>query len=263
VQTEYTYEPFGNTTTSGAASTNPSQYTGRENDGTGLYYYRARYYHPGLQRFISQDPIGFRSGINLYAYVQNDPINFLDPAGLWNILGGVGGSGIAGIGGAEGSAGVVVGSSGAGVFLSGGTGGGFNVGADAFLGFVKGGIENVTGLTGNLNLSGGPLSLTLFTNPQTGEILGGTLGLNLFPQLPPGITGTWDYTWLPPPFFFPWPSPDGPGGPGGGPGGDPDGGPGQPGGDPGGSLGGPGSEPGGGPGGDPGGGPCPRCNKNT
>jgi RHS repeat-associated protein len=83
VQTEYTYEPFGTTTTSGAASTNATQYTGRENDGTGLYYYRARYYQPGLQRFISEDPIGFRGGdVNLYAYVQNAPMSLVDPGGL-------------------------------------------------------------------------------------------------------------------------------------------------------------------------------------
>ena len=42
IQTEYTYEPFGKTTASGISSTNPFQFTGRENDGTGLYYYRAR-----------------------------------------------------------------------------------------------------------------------------------------------------------------------------------------------------------------------------
>ena len=57
VQTEYTYEPFGNTTVSGASNSSSYQYTGRENDGTGLYYYRARYYHPGLQRFISEDQL--------------------------------------------------------------------------------------------------------------------------------------------------------------------------------------------------------------
>jgi RHS repeat-associated protein len=83
VVTEYTYEPFGATGVTGAASANPSQYAGRENDGTGLYYYRARYYHPGLQRFISEDPIGFEGGdVNLYAYVANNPLRWTDPLGL-------------------------------------------------------------------------------------------------------------------------------------------------------------------------------------
>jgi RHS repeat-associated protein len=82
VQTDYTYEPFGKTITSGNSSGNPSQYTGRENDGTGLYYFRSRYYSSSLQRFISEDPIGFLGGINLYAYVDNDPISYRDPFGL-------------------------------------------------------------------------------------------------------------------------------------------------------------------------------------
>lgn len=82
VQTQYTYDAFGNTASSGAASTNSSQYTGRENDGTGLYQYRARYYSPALQRFISEDPIGFAGGdTNLYAYVGNNPVNLTDPFG--------------------------------------------------------------------------------------------------------------------------------------------------------------------------------------
>ncbi|HEX6291760.1 MAG TPA: RHS repeat-associated core domain-containing protein [Herpetosiphonaceae bacterium] len=84
VQTEYTYDPFGNTTASGAPNANASQYTGRENDGTGLYYYRARYYSPTFQRFISEDPMGFAGGdVNLYAYVGNSPTNFTDPRGLF------------------------------------------------------------------------------------------------------------------------------------------------------------------------------------
>ena len=83
IQTQYAYEPFGNTTTSGASSFNSYQYTGRENDATGLYYYRARYYSPTLQRFIAQDPIGFGGGYaNLYAYSNQDPIDGSDPLGL-------------------------------------------------------------------------------------------------------------------------------------------------------------------------------------
>ncbi|HKT02973.1 MAG TPA: RHS repeat-associated core domain-containing protein, partial [Rugosimonospora sp.] len=83
VQTGYTYEPFGKTTATGAASSNSSQFTGRENDGTGLYYYRARYYSPAAQRFISADPAGeAASGTNLYAYTGDSPTNATDPSGL-------------------------------------------------------------------------------------------------------------------------------------------------------------------------------------
>jgi RHS repeat-associated protein len=82
IQTSYTYEPFGNTTASGASSTNPYQFTGRENDGTGLYFNRARYYSPAMQRFASQDPIGFQGGTtDLYAYVSNSPLSVADPTG--------------------------------------------------------------------------------------------------------------------------------------------------------------------------------------
>ena len=83
--TTYSYEPFGKTTAT-STSTNPFQYTGREADGTGLLYYRARYYQPRLQRFISEDSIGFLSGSsNFYAYVHNNPLVFSDPLGLWEI----------------------------------------------------------------------------------------------------------------------------------------------------------------------------------
>jgi len=82
VETHYSYDPFGNTTITGA-STNPFQYTSRENDGMGIYYYRARYYSPSLQRFISEDPLGILGGdLNFYAYAGNNPVNFIDPTGL-------------------------------------------------------------------------------------------------------------------------------------------------------------------------------------
>jgi RHS repeat-associated protein len=82
VKTTYTYDPFGTTTTEGTASTNPYQYTGRENDGDGLQYNRARYYNPANARFISQDPTGFPgSGANLYQYTLGDPLDFTDPTG--------------------------------------------------------------------------------------------------------------------------------------------------------------------------------------
>jgi RHS repeat-associated protein len=83
VQTQYAYEPFGKTTSTGQTSTNSFEYTGRENDATGLYFDRARYYNPALGRFISEDPIGFGGGdANLYAYTSNAPTNFVDPSGM-------------------------------------------------------------------------------------------------------------------------------------------------------------------------------------
>src|SRR5882762_710006 len=49
-----------------------------------LYYYRARYYHTDLQRFISEDPIEFAGGdVNLYGYARNNPLTFIDPLGLY------------------------------------------------------------------------------------------------------------------------------------------------------------------------------------
>jgi RHS repeat-associated protein len=77
----YTYEPFGNTSVSGSSS-NPYQFTGRENDGTGLYFLRARYYSPTHERFISEDQLRFSAGVNFYSYASNDPVDFLDPLGL-------------------------------------------------------------------------------------------------------------------------------------------------------------------------------------
>ena len=82
VQTRYSYEPYGKTTVSGTASSNSFEYTGRENDNTGLYFYRARYYNPGLQRFVSEDPIGLAGGVNVFAYVNGNPLSFTDPEGL-------------------------------------------------------------------------------------------------------------------------------------------------------------------------------------
>ncbi|WP_375784009.1 RHS repeat-associated core domain-containing protein [Bradyrhizobium sp. Pha-3] len=49
----------------------------------GLYYYRARHYSPLLGRFMQPDPVGVQGGVNLYAYVNNDPLNAIDPNGLF------------------------------------------------------------------------------------------------------------------------------------------------------------------------------------
>jgi RHS repeat-associated protein len=79
----YTYSPYGESSPLGADENNSIQYTGRENDQTSLYYYRARYYDPRLKRFISEDPIGTRAGPNFYAYVRGSPVMQGDPTGLY------------------------------------------------------------------------------------------------------------------------------------------------------------------------------------
>jgi RHS repeat-associated protein len=85
-QTQYRYQPYGVTTLAGAADVNSQQYTGRENDGTGVYYYRNRYYSPQTGRFISEDPTGWASGqTNAYAYVNGNPVQLSDPFGLQGV----------------------------------------------------------------------------------------------------------------------------------------------------------------------------------
>ena len=77
----YTYDSFGKLTASTGSLVNPFQYTARESDSeTGLYYYRARYYDPNAGRFLSEDPIEFVGGINLYRYAVNNPTNLEDPS---------------------------------------------------------------------------------------------------------------------------------------------------------------------------------------
>jgi len=78
----YSYDVFGEPNRVSGVN-NPYLFTGRRYDSeTSLYYYRARYYKPEIGRFLQTDPIGYAGGLNMYAYVQNNPVIFNDPFGL-------------------------------------------------------------------------------------------------------------------------------------------------------------------------------------
>jgi RHS repeat-associated protein len=67
----------------GVGGTSRFRFTGQYWLGeANLLYYRARIYDPRLGRFLQPDPIGYGAGMNMYAYVKGDPVNFSDPTGL-------------------------------------------------------------------------------------------------------------------------------------------------------------------------------------
>ena len=86
VTDSYLYQAFGNLFSSSGATTNPFRFVGQPgyyyDSALSQYYVRARHYNPATARWLSADPIGLAGGPNLFAYVQNDPLQMIDASGL-------------------------------------------------------------------------------------------------------------------------------------------------------------------------------------
>jgi RHS repeat-associated protein len=96
VAAAYAYDPFGAVVNrSGDDQGNPFTYVGAfgvMDEGDGLFYMRQRYYDALTGRFLQRDPIGISDNLNLYAYVANNPVVWIDPMGQekanWGLIGG-------------------------------------------------------------------------------------------------------------------------------------------------------------------------------
>ena len=81
----YNYDAFGNLLVPQASGdTNRYLFSTKEFDSReGLEYFGARYYDPEIGRWLTPDPLGFVNGPDEYAYCGNNPINCVDPLGLY------------------------------------------------------------------------------------------------------------------------------------------------------------------------------------
>lgn len=79
----YDYDAFGNILRQSGTIANSYQFQTKQSSPlTGLVYFGARYYNPLIGRWLTPDPAGMIDGPNLYLYVNNNPMNLVDPFGL-------------------------------------------------------------------------------------------------------------------------------------------------------------------------------------
>ena len=166
-------DTFGKPVSSTGSTPNPYRFGaawGYITDPSGFLQLGARYYWPEVGRFISQDPIG--DGMNWYGYAGGNPVVWVDPTGLIDIVPLLIETDIATPwGGIDASVGIVIDTDNlmhSGVFSSGGPSYGLNAG----LGLGVGVYKEVEGLATNYDLNAGKRSGSLSFTPRPGEPVG-------------------------------------------------------------------------------------------
>ena len=82
----YEYSPFGKVLADNETIAQPFKFSSEYHDEqTGLVYYNYRYYNPENGKWLKRDPIAEKGGYNLYAFVNNNPVNYFDNLGLWSL----------------------------------------------------------------------------------------------------------------------------------------------------------------------------------
>lgn len=190
IVSSYRFDAWGKRTSLGTEDYATFGFTGHmEHPTLGLVFTQYRLYDPATGRWASRDPLGENGGINLLSYCLNDPVNLLDPWGLWTF--GVGGQASGGLGGGtQGSIGVYIGhKSGSGLFggwgagLLGNIGGGLYFGA----GGSAGGFAQWTNADSVCELKG----LSVEAGGSLGELFG--IGADVLRGVVTGWTDSGDF----------------------------------------------------------------------
>jgi len=197
------YLPFGEVwieETDPATGYIPFRFTSKELDEeTGLYYYGARYYEPTISRWMSADPAGFAlvnpmerddeggwkpkasysiiEAANWYAYVSNNPVIYVDPTGMADIIAYVEGEAVLGFGfGADVSFGIVIDTDDlydSGINVTGGVVGGASAGVGAGFAFL---LREAEGSGWSYDINAGGYSISIYFDDQGPNGFGVTIG---------------------------------------------------------------------------------------